>query len=756
MLKVIRRIVQQVNRASGLSEALSIIVGQVKSAMNVDVCSVYLTDHRRKRHVLRATDGLNPQSVGLSLDYAEGLVGTVAVREEPINQKDAFKHPNFRYLPETGEERYHAFLGVPVIHARKLLGVLVVQEKEKKRFSSSQEAFLVTICAQLAGVIAHAEATGAISHFLHAEELQVAPRSAVLTGISGASGIAIGIATVVYPPMDLDEIPDRPAKNIAMEIRRFQRASRRAVAEIRVLGRQLKKHLPPEEQALFVAYEQILSSDSIGNEVVQEIQAGHWAQGALKNVIQKHVHIFESMEDEYLRERSADLRDLGLRVLVHLQKTKMAKNLLYGDATILVGEEVTASQMAEVPRRRLAGVVSKQGSRNSHLAILARAMDIPFLTGLEELPVVHLDGQPLILDGFAGELHIAPSDKMRAKYLSLIAAQKELKAGLAPLSSAPAITRDGFSIPLYVNAGLTADINISLQGGAEGVGLYRTEIPFMVGDRFPSEEAQRAIYRRWLEAFSPKPVIMRTLDIGGDKPLSYFSIEEDNPFLGWRGIRISLDHPEIFLIQVRAMLQASHGLNNLSIMLPMVSRLEEVEEALILIRRAYDEIRQELDIKKPSIGVMLEVPSAIYQAQAIAKRVDFLSVGSNDLTQYLLAVDRNNARVSNAYDGLHPAVLRALHQAVESAHKEGKPISICGEMAGDPFSVLLLVAMGFDTLSMNASSLLKVKYVLKHFMLKEARKLLNDAMQMEKAAHIREHVVNALKQKNLKEMALLG
>lgn len=755
MLKLIRRIVQEVNRAKGLSEALSIIVGQVKSAMHVDVCSVYLTDHIRKRHVLRATDGLNPQSVGLSLEYTEGLVGTVAVREEPINEKDAFKHPQFRYLPETGEERYHAFLGVPIIHARKLLGVLVVQEKVKKRFGSSQEAFLVTISAQLAGVIAHAEATGAIAHLLHKEVFQATPRPTVLTGIAGASGIAIGAAHLVYPLAELDEIPERPAKNIKTEIRRFQRASRMAISEIRALGKALKKHLPPEEHALFLAYEQILSSDSIGNEVVQEIEMGQWAEGALKKVIQKHIHIFETMEDEYLRERATDLRDLGLRVLAHLQKNKTEKSI-YPDATILVGEEITAAQLAEVPRRQLTGVVSKKGSRNSHLAILARAMDIPLLTGLEDLPIAHLDGQPLILDGYTGELHISPSQKMRDKYHCLFTEEKELKAGLQRFSSLPAITKDGYVIPLYVNAGLTADIGISLQGGAEGVGLYRTEIPFMIGERFPSEAAQIVVYRQWLEAFAPKPVIMRTLDIGGDKPLPYFSIEEDNPFLGWRGIRISLDHPEIFLIQVRAMLQASYGFNNLSIMLPMVSRLEEVEEALLLLNRAYDEIRQNLNITKPRLGVMLEVPGAIYQSQTLAKRVDFLSIGSNDLTQYLLAVDRNNARVSSGYDGLHPAVLCALQYAVESAHKEGKPISICGEMAGDPLCVLLLLAMGFDTLSMNASSLSKVKYVLQYFTVKEAQQLLHEALQMEKAPEIRASLMRALKQKGLEEMALRG
>lgn len=754
MLKLIRRIVQDVSAAEGLGEALAIIVTRVKLAMATDVCSVYLTDHVRKRHVLRATDGLLSQSVGLSLDYEEGVVGMVAAREELINLKDAAVHPNFRYLPETGEERFHAFLGVPIIHARKLLGILIVQQKTKRRFSSNQEAFLVTISAQLAGVIAHAEVTGSVAHLAYAEELQVAPRPTLIKGIASASGIAMGTGFVVYPLTELDEIPDRMIKNIPAEIRRFQRASRKAVSEIRQLGKRLKSHLPPEEQALFEAYEQILSSDSIGDEVIEEIKTGCWAQGALKKVIQKHIRIFESMEDEYLRERSTDLKDLSLRVLTHLQKIKTTQ-ILYPEKVILVGEEVSAPQLAEIPRKQLAGVISKKGSRNSHIAILARAMDIPLIMGFEDLSVSHLDGQPLIVDGYSGELHITPSDRMQKKYLGLIEQERELKTDLAQLAKLPATTKDGHITPLYVNTGLSADINVSLQGGAEGVGLYRTEIPFMIGDQFPSEKAQEDIYRQWLEAFSPKPVVMRTLDIGGDKPLPYFPVEEDNPFLGWRGIRISLDHPEIFLIQVRAMLKASVALGNLSILLPMISRLEEVDEALALLHRAYEELCQEGEkISKPLIGVMLEVPSAIYQAQKIAKRVDFLSVGSNDLTQYLLAVDRNNARVAGAYDGLHPSVLQALDYAVKAAHKAGKPISICGEMAGDPLSVLLLVAMGFDALSMNASSLSKVKYVLKHFTLKEAKTLLFRALRSDKVAEVRNQLLRALKQKGLEEMAL--
>ena len=297
------------------------------------------------------------------------------------------------------------------------------------------------------------------------------------------------------------------------------------------------------------------------------------------------------------------------------------------------------------------------------------------------------------------------------------------------------------------------DINRSIERGAEGVGLYRTEIPFMVRDRFPSEEEQRVIYREQLAAFAPHPVTMRTLDIGGDKSLSYFPIEEENPFLGWRGIRVTLDHPEIFMVQVRAMLKASDGLDNLRIMLPMVTSVIEAEEAQHLIHRAWLEVRDEgLDIAMPQVGVMIEVPAAVYQARALAQRVDFLSIGTNDLTQYLLAVDRNNRQVASLYNSYHPAVLHAILHVVEQGHEEGVPVSVCGEMAGEVGSALLLMAMGVNALSMNASNLLKVKAAVRQVKASFTRQLLNEVLAMDNGEVIAAYVDLQLDKAGLGEL----
>ena len=333
-----------------------------------------------------------------------------------------------------------------------------------------------------------------------------------------------------------------------------------------------------------------------------------------------------------------------------------------------------------------------------------------------------------------------------------LAEDRAISRDLETLRDEPCETLDQHRLPLWVNTGLMADVSRSLEQGAEGVGLFRTEIHFLMGDRFPSEEEQRKIYRSQLEVFSPRPVTMRTLDIGGDKSLPYFPIEEDNPFLGWRGIRVTLDHPEIFLAQIRAMLKANEGLGNLRIMLPMVSNLAEIDEALDLIHRSHREILQEGHTGElPPIGVMVEVPAAVYQARAMARRVDFLSVGSNDLTQYLLAVDRNNARVADLYHAFHPAVLQALRAVAEAGKAEGKPVTICGELAGDPLAVVLLLALGYDGLSMNATSLPKVKKVLRNLSMAEALEVLDEIMVMDDEVKIRERLERVLSERGLQK-----
>ncbi|MCK4608381.1 MAG: phosphoenolpyruvate--protein phosphotransferase, partial [Gammaproteobacteria bacterium] len=533
---------------------------------------------------------------------------------------------------------------------------------------------------------------------------------------------------------------------IEQELDAFKIALKATRKDIAKLGKGLSDKVKSEERALFDAYLQILDSPSLKRDTKKEIRAGNWAPGALKRVIKQRVLQFEAMEDEYLRERAFDILDLGERVLAHLQISEQKARIRYPKQTILVGEKITPAAIAKVPADRLVGIVSRQGSHGSHIAILARALGVPTIMGVDEGSLANLHRKEAIIDGYYGQLYITPCKEVREEFAALAVEEQALNDELMKLKDKPAQTLDDHSVSLLVNTGLPVDIGHSLTVGADGVGLYRSEMPFMVRDRFPTEEEQYILYRQLLKVFAPRPVVMRTLDIGGDKCLPYFQVKEDNPFLGWRGIRISLDHPEIFLVQVRAMLRASLGLDNLQIMLPMISSLAEVESAIRLIKQAYNElIEEQLDIKMPKIGVMVEVPSAVYQAQALAQRVDFLSVGSNDLTQYLLAVDRNNARVSHLYDSLHPAVINALLQITTAVHRErNKTVSICGEIAGDPVAIVLLLAMGFDALSMNANQVLRAKWLIRKFTLTRAKELLNEVKKMDDAVDIRYHLEAAL------------
>ncbi|NER62006.1 phosphoenolpyruvate--protein phosphotransferase [Pseudomonas sp. MAFF212428] len=750
MLNTLRKIVQEVNSAKDLKTALGIIVLRVKEAMGSQVCSVYLLDPESNRFVLMATEGLNKRSIGkVSMAPNEGLVGLVGTREEPLNLENAADHPRYRYFAETGEERFASFLGAPIIHHRRVVGVLVIQQKERRQFDEGEEAFLVTMSAQLAGVIAHAEATGSIRGLgRQGKGIQ----EAKFVGVPGSPGAAVGTAVVMLPPADLDVVPDKTVTDIEAELKLFNNALEGVRSDMRNLSAKLATQLRPEERALFDVYLMMLEDVALGGEVVEVIKTGQWAQGALRQVVGEHVNRFELMDDAYLRERASDVKDLGRRLLAYLQEARQL-TLVYPDNSILISEELTPAMLGEVPEGKLVGLVSVLGSGNSHVAILARAMGIPTVMGLVDLPYSKVDGIQMIVDGYKGDVYTNPSDVLRKHYTEVVEEERQLAQGLDALRELPCETLDGYRMPLWVNTGLLADVARAQQRGAEGVGLYRTEVPFMINQRFPSEKEQLAIYREQLAAFHPLPVTMRSLDIGGDKALSYFPIKEDNPFLGWRGIRVTLDHPEIFLVQTRAMLKASEGLNNLRILLPMISGIHELEEALHLIHRAWGEVRDEgTDVPMPPVGVMIEIPAAVYQTRELARMVDFLSVGSNDLTQYLLAVDRNNPRVADLYDYLHPAVLQALQHVVTAAHAEGKPVSICGEMAGDPAAAVLLMAMGFDSLSMNATNLPKVKWMLRQISMSKSRELLEQAMGIDNPQVIHSSLQLALKNLGLSRM----
>lgn len=757
MLKALRKIIQGVSSAKDLRSALDFITAEVSLALHADACTLYLIDEDSSEYVLMAAKGVGSELIGkLRIKFGQGLVGLVGEREELINLEKAHNHAHFYQHPLFDEQEFSAYIGVPIIEQGELLGVLAVQRKIEDFFTEEEEAFLVTLTMQLAGELDYARAQAAV-YGLKLKPVKKS-KTTVLIGLTGSPGIAIGRAVLVFPPADLDAVPERElsAEELEAEINFFKKALELARDEVYTLQQRARRFLSVSEQALFEAYAKILDSHSLIEEIISEIRGGQWAQGALKRVIKQHVLQFESLDDLYLQERAHDLLDLGRRILAHLQSSEL-QIPEYPKHTVLVSEEVSAAALMEVPQGQLVAILSSTGSSNSHVAILARALGVPTITGISPASLTELEGKEVVVDGYNGEVYVSPTPTIKKEFKLLAEEERQLNEELESLRDLPTKTQDNHGISLLVNTGLALDADLSLSVGAEGVGLYRTEMLFMVRSCFPTEEEQRVIYRQLLNSFSPRSVVMRTLDIGGDKSLPYFPIEEENPFLGWRGIRVSLDHPPIFLQQIRAMLQASSGLNNLSIMLPMISSVSEVDASKRFIKQAYDELLAEgIEVEMPRIGLMVEVPAAVYQAHELASRVDFLSVGSNDLIQYLLAVDRNNARVVEIYDGFHPAVLRALKQVADAARKAGKPISICGELASDPIAVVLLMAMGYDSLSMNARALPRVKWVIRHLTLERAKELLQEILAFDDAKEVRCHMELALEELGLASLIRAG
>ncbi|MBT5331200.1 MAG: phosphoenolpyruvate--protein phosphotransferase [Porticoccaceae bacterium] len=756
MLSDLRSIIQQVSESADLEVALEVIVSRVKRSMSVSVCSIYLHDEERSRFLLMASKGLSRKAVRkVSLGFDEGLVGLVASREEPINIEVADQHPAFRYIPETGEEKYSSFLGVPIIHHKRVLGVLVVQQRVKRKFDESDEAFLITLSAQLAGEIAHAESVGDLKRLTSGGG---ADQEIEFHGLPGSPGIALGSVVVISPVADLYATSAVESRGEKTEMEEFNEAVLRARLHIKNLERSLSSHISDQERLLFTAYVQMLDDQNLGREVKQRIKEGASAQSAWSEVILAHCKHFEAMEDPYFRERAVDIRDLGRRVLSYMQEHE-SDEIEFPDQTILIGEDLSPDVLGIIPTEKLAGMVSAQGSVNSHLSILARAMGIPTVVGVEGLKPGRLRGKEVIVDGHNGYMYANATPEHRSYFEELRREDAELSTELEQLRDLPAITLDDHRIKLLVNTGLMADVRTSIERGAEGVGLFRSEVPFFMRQRFPTEEEQRQYYRELLEAFSPRPVVMRTLDIGGDKALPYFPIKEDNPFLGWRGIRITLDHPELFLGQVRAMMKASYQLDNLSILFPMVSGVPELEMAVDLVKRAHRELTEEDgfdEILMPKLGAMIEVPSAVFLAREFAKRVDYLSVGSNDLTQYILAVDRNNPRVVDLYDAMHPAVIAALHHVARAARAEGISAGVCGEVAGDPLGALLLVAMGYESLSMSASNLLRVKALIRSSNLSDLRMLLKQVLKVANVEEVHQSLADFVQDPELRKLTKLG
>jgi phosphotransferase system enzyme I (PtsI)/phosphotransferase system enzyme I (PtsP) len=740
--------VVEASRATSLQGQIDCVVNKVHEAMRAEVCSLYLSEGD-KDLVMLATVGLDRRVAGrLKLAIGEGLVGTIAARQLALRLEKASEHPAFHYFPESGEEAFEAFLGVPIVHLGRTLGVLVVQDRAPRAFDNEDEAFLYTVATQLAG---------SLLRWSKAPPSQRAPLGVErrVTGLRGAPGVAVGRLHLVTNELALAAI-DEPGTDPVHELALLREAVRRTLEGLDSTRQQLAASVASDVLEVFEFYKLMLVDEKLVSVAEHRILAGHSAAGALYAAVEECANAFAALNDPYFRARAEDVHHLGDRLF----------RALSGDSppvphdrtdVVLIGKLVSVSDIAQYRPDQLAGIVSMEGSPYSHTAVLANALGVPAVVDTGEITEL-FENETVAIDGYHGVVTLEPGARLLGEYGKLIEQDRALQAEYMTLRDEPAVTTDGFRVVLLANTGLLADATPGLRRGAEGVGLYRSEIPFMIRTDFPSEDEQTEIYRQILAAYAPHPVTMRTLDVGGDKPLPYLELdEEDNPGLGWRGIRFALDNKAMFLTQLRAMLRADRGSDNLSIMLPMVTRVDEVDASLALLAEAIGQLgREGVTVRRPRFGVMIEAPAAVALLDHFAARVDFVSIGSNDLSQYTLALDRNNPRVANRFDHLHPAVLRTVATVVREARRLKLEVSLCGEMASDPLAVVALVGLGMESLSMSSFNLPKIKYLIRHLSLERARACVEDMLGLPDEQSVRVRALGELESLGLARLVGVG
>lgn len=726
ILQALRQIIEVVSLKS-FDEAIATLVVKIRQTMQTDCCSLYLLNARKSMLSLAATDGLSKDSIGkASLQIGEGLVGLVGQKQELVNLADAPSHPNFKYLPDVGEDEFLSFLGVPVINQGELLGVLVVQCKEKRQFDEQEESFLITLSAQIASIISVNRST---------KESSIENNVKRYKGKNGSGSIAIAQAVVWKPPVNFDTIQIMYSQDKDIQSELFHQTLFQLQTEMDMANLRMQENSHTKAASGYMSgYGSMLDDVSFEEEVDNEIFSQEYvAASAIKIVADRRIKEAIAQEQQ---DKAKDIRDFAsilITRLVHL----LPKETDISSPVVLVVKSMPAAFVAEMPRNKIAGFVCVDNATSAHTAILARDLGIPAVIDVN-LDINNVDGHTIIVDGQNAEVLVDPSSSVVDEYMQLISQSRQLHDLFESVKFEKGITKDGMRINIQLNAGLSHEDD-DLAAQTDGIGLYRTEISFMLSSSFPSEDQQTTWYSSLLSRFKGLPVCMRTLDVGGDKGLPYLPIEEQNPALGWRGIRVCVDQPNILKTQLRAMLKAHMEFNNLEIMLPMISRLEEVLVVKRILNEAIREIEEQYQVKlkRPRFGVMIEIPCVVYVLDELATECDFFSIGSNDLIQYLFAVDRSNPKVSKFFDPFNPAAVRCFKYIVDKCKALDKPLSICGELAGSPLGALLLISLGYTNLSMNYSQIARVKYITRHINLQDLMAIGKKALTLNSSVKIK-------------------
>jgi phosphotransferase system enzyme I (PtsP) len=720
---LLKRLRDTMARAGSVEDTLGEVVRLVANEMVAEVCSIYLL---RAGEVLElfATQGLNPSAVHRTrLRVGEGLVGDIAAHGRPLALDDAQTHPQFAYRPETGEEIYHSLAGVPILRAHRVLGVLVVQNRTRRQYDEEEIETLQTIAMVLAELIA-------AGHIVSPNEVEQVDGLGLLPlridGVQLTPGVAIGRAVLHEPRIVISRVV---AEDVELEQQRFEEALHGVRADV---DRMLEAHdmQSGEQREILETFRMFVDDRGWMERVREAVTSGLTAEAGVQRAFDDVRTRLGQSTDPYIRERLSDLQDLCNRLLLRLTGRVAADPSSMPDDMIVIARDMGPAELLDYDRTRLRGVVLEEGSAQSHVAIVARALDIPVVGRSPNVLARVEAGDSIVVDGDNAQVLVRPAEEVLQGVYAAIDARVERRRKYATLRDLPSATRDQARISLHMNAGLLIDMQHLDDTGADGVGLYRTEIPFMVRSEFPDVDAQAWLYGRVLDLADGRPVTFRTLDVGGDKVLPYVgAFGDDNPAMGWRAIRIGLDRPAMLRRQLRALIQAANG-RPLSVMFPMIADVAELLSARQLLELELDRARRRGQAmpERLRVGVMFEVPALAWQLDSLLPHVDFISVGTNDLLQFLYAADRGNSRVAGRYDSLSPALLRLLHFVVEKVRPAGVDLAVCGEMAGRPVEALALLAVGVRSLSMSPGSIGPVKAMIRSLDLDEATGFMGAAL----------------------------
>ena len=721
-----------IQRSHSLMEILDNAVQLVAREMGTDVCSIYLLNPRDHRLRLMATQGLDKAALGkVALALGEGLTGTVVKEMRWLAVEDASSHPGFLYFPETKEEQFQSYLGVPLAIRNRPVGAIVVQTRERRTYSPEEIQTLSTISAQLVGLVENARLIDALDHGEEGSSYlaevrswqrlgQVLPKDLsgelILDGTPASPGITIAPALFRGSHDLAVDAQGTSFQGEDVERQRVRQAFEETQREILKIQKAAREEAGEEHALIFSSHLLLLNDPVLLDRIDAAIRQGSTAWAAIYEALEFFNQKLRNVPDPYIQDRMEDIRDLRGRLLGQLLAVK-PESLTMSDK-IVVARGIPPSLVVELKAEGAKGIITERGGPTSHGALLARSMGIPAVTGIVDIVLLVRAGDTLIIDGGTGKVVIRPRESTLAAHEQTIEKLRLRKASNLRFHDLPAQSRDGSRVSLQANVGVATDLSLARENGAEGVGLYRTEFPFLLREDFPTQDEQVRVYQRAYEFFPVGPINFRLLDLGGDKFLARNALDPDrNPFRGYRSIRVLLQNPAVLKDQVQAFARAA-GPRPLSILIPMVSSLSELKAAIRQIREALDGLRLDSINKDPRIGAMIEVPAAVELAAEIAREVDYFSIGSNDLMQYTLAVDRDNPRAGGPDDAFHPAVLRLIHRTIQAGHAAGKKVALCGEIASRRRMAALLVAMGIDSLSVTPSAIPEIKRVLADLALK--------------------------------------